>query len=175
MTKKIEYNHEKMTEIRIAGLMSEEDEEALSVAITNFNNKDRDAIFAKYADVEIPKEEGNDTEDDESTDSNKKDSLLIYNQFRKTLKVEMMKEDVLEEHNHTCFMCKHKYPKKDDFKRKHKGKTYPLFVRCVFNVPRYIEVNKFVDVQDCLDSPDLRNKQYYLSICLDCKPSRFAK
>lgn len=161
-----------MEAIRLAGLMSEEDEEELGIALGSWNTKKCKEIYAKYINVKVPEKEVEDEPDQVVT---KPDSMLIYNQFRKTLKVEVMKEDVLEAHDHKCFMCKHKYPSKDDFKKKHKGKTYPLFVRCLFNVPRYIEVNRFIDIQDCLDCPDLRNSQYYIPMCLDCKPSRFAK
>lgn len=174
----MKYDHKKMTKIRIAGLMSEADEEALADAVATWDNKKRDKIFNKYiGQIDDIKEDVEDEPVEETaTDKKKtKKSLLVYNQFRKTLKVEMMKENVLEDHSHTCFMCKHVYPTKDDFKKSHPKTTYPLFVRSVIDIPRYIEVNKLLSVHDCLDSPDLRNSQYYLPICLDCKPSRFAK
>lgn len=172
----IEYDHEKMTNIRLSGVMSDEDEEALTDAIVSWNSKKQTEIFNKYVgDFKEPEVEEPTEEPVEDGKKKTKQSILVYNQFRKTLKVQMMKEEVLEDHSHTCFMCKHVYPTKDDFKRKHPKTTYPLFIRSLIDVPRYIEVNKILDVQGCLDSPDLRNRTYMLPICLDCKPSRFAK
>jgi len=172
------YDHEKMTKIRLDGLMSEEDEEALALAIASWNTKKQEEIYLKYADKfkeEEPEDNEEVTEDGNEPKKINKKNLLVYNQFRKTLKVSMIKEEVIEEHNFTCFMCKHQYPNRDDFKRKHPKTTYPLYIRSLIDIPRYIEVNKILTVQGCLDSPDLRNKMYYLPICLDCKPSRFAK
>lgn len=169
--------NELLTKVRLAGLMSKEDEERLAEAVAKWDQKTQDELFEKYKKKEKKADEALAYSDEEDTEpiSNSKQSVLIYNQFRKTLKVEMIKEDVLIEHKHTCFYCKHEYPTKEDFKRNHKKKTYPLFVRSLINVPRYIEINKIISVQECLDNPDLRNKNYYLPICLDCKPSRFAK
>lgn len=165
MSRKTLYDYETMNDIRIAGLMTDDDEQLFYLAREANDEKKLKELFKKYIGAYQKTEEVEVTID----------AITLYNQFRKTLKVQLMKEEVLEECDHTCFMCKHQYPTKDEFKKKHKRKTYPLFIRCGFSVPRYIEVNKFLDVQECLADPVLRDKRHYLPICLDCKPSRFAK
>lgn len=122
----IEYDHEKMTNIRLSGVMSDEDEEALTDAIVSWNSKKQTEIFNKYVgDFKEPEVEEPTEEPVEDGKKKTKQSILVYNQFRKTLKVQMMKEEVLEDHSHTCFMCKHVYPTKDDFKRKHPKPPIP--------------------------------------------------
>ena len=87
----------------------------------------------------------------------------------------MVKENALIKCDHTCFTCDKQYPTKDEFKAKFPSLTYPVFVRCNFPIIKYIEKTQQFDITELIKDKKIFNSDNYTAICLDCKPSKFAK
>lgn len=178
---------EQLNEVRLSNLMSETDEELLAIALGKNDSKTIEQLYNKYKDVEIvvPEEPEEKEEPEEvieepediipADDLKRKKSLDLYNKLRKTLRFALLKESILERHDCICFVCKTKFPTKENFKRNFSKKIYPLFVRCSFSIPTYIEKNNILTIDLIMDNKDIFNFNYHLPICTDCKPSRFIK
>lgn len=166
-------NYDKLTEIRLNSLMSEEDEQLLADAYASYQYKKIDALWEKYKDKEVIQEE--DVVEEIVSKDTYDDSYKLYNAFRRTLRYSLFKETILDSHDHTCFLCKMKFPKKEDFKKSHPKTTYPMFVRCAFSIPTMIKKRGFETIDDCMNSRDLFNSNFYLPICDTCKPASFTR
>jgi len=187
MAQKLGDLYKKLNTIRIAGFFdSEEDEEELAIAYGKYQIKKLEELWDKYkhrhdeAVVALePKAEPEDEEEPVAetkvVDPNAKKALLTYKKLTRVLKYEMVKQTVLDNHNHTCFCCETTYPEKDEFKADHPDKSYPLFVRCNFPIVKYIESKELFEIKELIKDEKIFNSKNYSAICLDCKPSRFAK
>jgi len=172
----------KLNNIRLDGKMSEEDEVIFGNAKSLFQTKVIEELYEKYTSLDIVKQKkkysvnprDNINVDFDGGYKEAKD-VLLFNKVRKTLKHELLKEDVLEAHKNTCSECKHQFPTRKQFKKDHPRTIYPLFVRCLFNIPCYLNKKRILTINEAMKDEAIFNKDNYQPICTDCKPSRFAK
>lgn len=117
-----------------------------------------------------------DTTDKKPKDPNEVRATHLYKQLSRTLKYGLLKEETLLRDNHTCQCCNASFSSKSTFKAMHPLNTYPLYVRCVLPLVKYIQAHQFTTVQQLLaDERVIMNPDKYLSLCDSCQPMRFKK
>ena len=175
---------EKLNKIRIAGHMSDEDSSTLGNAISMFQYNVINLLYEKYCSekvIETPIIEARAeivpyvVEPKQEETKPTRSDVELFNKIRKTLKHEILRDEVMDEHKNTCALCKHKFPTREQFKKDHPKTTYPLFIRCDFKIPEYLNKNRIMTLDEGLKDKEIFNKENYKPICTDCKPSRFVK
>lgn len=161
--------------------MSEEDEIILGNAHSLFQTKVIEELYEKYMvhAKETPELKLKEVEvavlSEEDNFKPTKADLDLFNKLRKTLKHEVLRDEVLVDHSCVCAECKHKFPTRREFKKDHPHTTYPLFVRCILKIPNYLNKNKILTLQEAMKDETIFNKKNYQPVCTGCKPSRFAR
>lgn len=179
--KGIKYDHELMTDIRIAGFLTEEEDVALTKAIGKWDEKYPQKLFDKYHDeyiATLKKDDIEEVEEEEPVkdeDPNFKKATLAYKKVSRMLKFDMLKAEVLLQEDYTCICCEQKFPTKNEFKEDKPEDVYPLFVRCNFPIVKYIQKKRQFDPKVLAKDTKIFNKDFYSVICTECKPLSFLK
>ena len=91
----------------------------------------------------------------------------------RTLKIQVLKEEKLMACNYTCICCGEQYPTKSEWREEHPNEPYPLFVRLVFPVIKYITIHKLFDPRALAQDEKLHDLDCYIAMCNKCQPMRF--
>ena len=105
---------------------------------------------------------------------NKEKATKAYRAMIKTARYNILKEEVLLDHNHTCRCCDKQFKTRSEH-IKSSQESYPLVVRCIIPPVQYflshsIFTNKVACTDEKLFDPTL-----YVALCTDCKPLGFGR
>lgn len=97
----------------------------------------------------------------------------MYKKLARVFSYQLLREEVLVDQNHRCYCCDREFPVRSAFKPSEEHPQYPLMVRCIFPIVKYIEAHKLYEMKALLADQKVYNKENYVAICSDCKPMSF--